>query len=179
VKFQLKYKGGPGSGHRGHSGRPGKRGGSVAGTDGGGLQVVGMGGKPAHIFAEQVVSAQREELEKEALRVGEELWGESSTGLIHQPLGDNKVDAESPSERVELFYLPDDEVLTFPDDGEYMFGYNPSTGKGYILDESKGGIDADTELWGEGITEFYKVNPNMLLVSYGGGDGRVTVWKPE
>jgi len=34
MKFLLTYKGGPGSGHRGHSGRPGKRGGSVAGTGG-------------------------------------------------------------------------------------------------------------------------------------------------
>jgi len=34
MKFLLTFKGGPGSGHRGHSGRPGKRGGSVAGTGG-------------------------------------------------------------------------------------------------------------------------------------------------
>ena len=33
-------KGGPGSGHYGHAGRPGKRGGSVPGKGGGGLEVL-------------------------------------------------------------------------------------------------------------------------------------------
>ena len=35
MKLTLRLKGGPGSGHHGHSGRPGKRGGSLPGAGGG------------------------------------------------------------------------------------------------------------------------------------------------
>jgi len=45
MKFKIRYKGGPGSGHRGHSGRPGKRGGSAPGTGG------GAAGPPSELVA--------------------------------------------------------------------------------------------------------------------------------
>jgi len=180
MRIRLTYKGGPGSGHAGHAGRPGQHGGSLPGKGGVKLQRVDMGNKPAYQFADQVVSAQREELEQEALRVGEEQYGDSSTGFIHQPHGDNRVDAETPSDRRKLFMLPDDEdePLTFPDSCEFLFGYDPNTGKGYKLDYKKDGFGADDELYGDNIEDFYGSNPDKLLVSYGAEDGRVTVWKP-
>ena len=51
IKF---YKGGTGSGHRGHSGRPGKRGGSLPGTGGGTGQRLGDFGTVEESYAYDV-----------------------------------------------------------------------------------------------------------------------------
>jgi len=54
LKFRIEEKGGPGSGHRGHSGRPGKRGGSMpgssAGSSSGGKNMVTFPAKTGGVF---------------------------------------------------------------------------------------------------------------------------------
>lgn len=180
MKLTIRLKGGPGSGHKGHAGRPGKHGGSLPGKGGvptpkKGVSVIDAGGKPAHKVAEEIVSTHMDTIEREALRLGEELWGESSTGFIHQPKGNNYVDVHNPAKRVKLMGTSDEEGLLDPD-MEYIFQYDQQTGKGSLLG-SESGLHADMNITSLHVKQYYKRNPDKLLVSYHGDEGLVTVWK--
>lgn len=61
TSISIRYKGGPGSGHHGHAGRPGKLGGSVAGAGGGA------------VFSDGKISRVPEGWQKGESAIGEEL----------------------------------------------------------------------------------------------------------
>ncbi len=77
AKLTLRFKGGPGSGHRGHAGRPGKRGGSSPG---------GGGASP-----EQVHNKRTEVLRNDVARYLGDEWNEDSESFttIRGPEGVN------------------------------------------------------------------------------------------
>lgn len=82
ISKQIRIKGGPGSGHHGHQGRPGKRGGSLPGGDGGGSIVTSIHDKLVALagtnerrkfLAEEATTALRELEDKQLLEDATEI----------------------------------------------------------------------------------------------------------
>jgi len=162
MQLTVRLKGGLGSGHHGHAGRPGQRGGSLPGKSG--------AVKMANIAsAKELIASQREELGNAAKFAGEHYFGEDF--LWDEP---RKFIAETADGRLKRLaedmgvnYTDPEEVkyVQLVDDFEYVFTYNTATKtpKPWATYQKK-----EERLTTDDFKAFYKsdAKPGDFLVSY-------------
>lgn len=185
MRLAISIKGGPGSGFHGHAGRPGKQGGSSI-TSTGNTKLPSV-----------------DTLYDAAKRIGQQLYGKDSSGLI-TGAGTPAFVHANPNDIVR-HAIEDgmaetaDSVYEMPlmDDFEFAFMYDPKTGKSSLVmdrplkpisglveegyNERYAAEDYDTN----DVNDFYKRHPDKLLISYGLYDEKgdkehtINVWKPS
>ena len=172
----IQLKGGPGSGHEGHAGRPGKVGGSLPDD------------VAFHGTIESYVKSNANVIISRVYDEGEKAYSDSGSGFLWEDR-DPFVKVVYPSFQFAVMdyggiledmpqIMEEDNIPSFyelrmmGDDFGYAISIDMNSGKSKFM------YDSFLYSWKD-INEFYDNNPNKILVHYSTIDHGITVWKPK
>lgn len=183
MTLKIILKGGEGSGHHGHAGRPGSRGGSVSGSAAMSIRTgkaaaerkaakrAGSKKSVANLKVDSMTSAQKKTIEDAVIKVGEDRFGGADSGFIWD--GDPKFADYGPKQAIALMNemgVWEDAVLNAQDAGETISeGMEMGSAFGYTLsvDMTSGKSTSLGEIMPVAkMNKFYNDNPGKVLVTY-------------